>query len=83
MWKNQRKDSSRRETAKGTIHERGDVITNGGVSMDVLMMPILLDAKEHRDVATADVAGAYLHADMKDFTLLRMAGEPVDIMCDV
>jgi hypothetical protein len=29
------------------------------------------------------VAGAYLNAEMKDFTLLKMEGEPVDIMCNV
>ncbi len=53
------------------------------VSTDALMMSITIDAMEHRDVATADVAGAYLKADMEDFTLLRMEGESVDIMCDV
>ena len=34
-------------------------------------------------MATADVAGAYLHAELDDFTLLKMEGESVDIMCDV
>jgi hypothetical protein len=47
------------------------------------MISILMDAKERREVATADVAGAYLHAEMVDFTLLKMEGESVDIMCDV
>jgi hypothetical protein len=47
------------------------------------MMSILIDAKERRDVATADVAGAYLHAEMEDVTLLKMEGESVNIMCDV
>jgi hypothetical protein len=46
-------------------------------------MSILIDESEHRDIATADVAGVYLHADMEDFTLLRMDGELVDIMCSV
>jgi hypothetical protein len=53
------------------------------VSNDALMMSILIDAKERRDIATSDVAGAYLHAEMKDFTLLKMEGESVIIMCDV
>jgi hypothetical protein len=53
------------------------------VSTDALMMSILIDAWERRDVATADVAGAYLHADQVDFTLLKMEGASVDIMCDV
>ena len=36
------------------------------------MMSIMIDAHERRDVATADVAGAYLHADLEDFTFLRI-----------
>jgi hypothetical protein len=47
------------------------------------MLSMLIDAMARRDVATADVAGAYLHADMDDFTLLRVEGQSVDIMCDV
>jgi hypothetical protein len=47
------------------------------------MMWILIEAKERMYVATADVAGAYLHAEMEDFALLKMEGEPAGIMCDV
>jgi hypothetical protein len=43
----------------------------------------MIDATEGRDVATADVVGAYLHAEMDDYTLLKMEGTSVDIMCDV
>jgi hypothetical protein len=53
------------------------------VSTDAFMMSILIDAWERRDVAIADVAGAYLHATMIDFTLLRVEGDQVDIMCAV
>jgi hypothetical protein len=53
------------------------------VSTDALLISIIIDACEHWDVATADVAGAHLHALLKDFTPLRMEGELVDIMCDV
>jgi hypothetical protein len=43
----------------------------------------MIDAKERRDVATANVEGAYLHADMEDFVFLKLVGEAVDIMCQV
>ena len=43
----------------------------------------MIDALERRDVATADVAGAYLNADMDDYVLMRLVGEDVDLMCDV
>ena len=47
------------------------------------MISLMIDAKERRDVAMADGEGAYLHADMKDFVLLKLVGEAVDIMCQV
>ena len=53
------------------------------VSTDALMLLIMIDAKEGRDVATADVAGACLHADLDDFTLLKVEGASVDITCTV
>ena len=47
------------------------------------MCTLVIDAKERRDVASADVVCAYLSADMKDFVLLKLTGEAVDIMCSV
>ena len=53
------------------------------ISNDALLMTMLVDDWEDRDVATADVGGAYLHADMNDYTLLKLEGVSVDIMCEV
>jgi hypothetical protein len=55
--------------------------TSPTVSTDALMISLMIDALEQRDVATADVAGAYLHADMDEFVLLKLSGDTVDIMC--
>jgi hypothetical protein len=57
--------------------------TSPTISTDALMLSILIDAKERRDVAVADVEGAYLHADMDVFTVLKLVGVDVDIMCNV
>jgi hypothetical protein len=57
--------------------------TSPTVSTDALMMSILIEAWEQRDVATADVAGAYLKAEFEDFVVLRIEGESVNIMCRV
>jgi len=51
------------------------------VSTDALMLSIIINAFENRDVATANVEGAYLHTDMEDFVLLTMVREATDIMC--
>lgn len=62
---------SKEETASSTI------------SNNALMLNMVVDAWENRHVATSDVDGAYLHADMDSFTLLKLECEEVDIMCKV
>ena len=55
--------------------------TSPTVSTDALMLSLMIDALEERDVATADVVGAYLLADMDEFVLIKLTGDAVDIMC--
>jgi hypothetical protein len=50
------------------------------VATDALMLTILVEAHETRDVGTADVAGAYLKADMVDFVIMKFAGASVDLL---
>ena len=50
------------------------------VSTTALMLTIMIDAHERRDVATADIAGAYLKAHMDDFVLIKFTDESVDIL---
>lgn len=57
--------------------------TSPTVSTDALMMTLMIAAMEKRDVATADVEGAYLHANMTDVVIMKLTGEAVDIMCAV
>ena len=53
------------------------------VATDSLMVSIIVDAFERRDVATADIAGAYLKAHMKDYTIMKFSGPSVDILCEL
>jgi hypothetical protein len=50
------------------------------VANNALMYSILIDTKERGDVATADIVGAYLNADMDHFTLMNITGEAIGIM---
>ena len=52
-------------------------------SADAIMLTLIVDALERRDVATADVAGAYLNANMDDYVLMKLEGEDARLMCDV
>ena len=53
------------------------------VSTNALMLSIMIDAKEGRDIATANIARVYMHAKLDDFTLLKVEGASVDIMCSM
>ena len=46
---------------------------------------LVIDAHEERDVATFDIPGAYLHAEMPadKEVILKLRGHFVDIMCDI
>ena len=46
-----------------------------------LIMSLFIDAREGRDVATADVVGVYLLANMNDYVLLRLTGDTINMMC--
>jgi hypothetical protein len=58
-------------------------ITSPTVTNEGLMMTLVIDAMEDRAVGTGDVPGAYLHADMDDFVILKLTGEMVDIFCQM
>ena len=65
----QRKFVPREEAASPTI------------KLESLLTLLMVDAKEGRDVATADIVGAYLMADMKDHVIVKLRGESVKILC--
>ena len=51
--------------------------------LESLILSLIIDAKEGRDVAIADVVGAYLLASMEDYVVVKITGREVDIMCEV
>ena len=53
------------------------------IQLESLIMSLLIDAREGRDVATADIVGVYLLANMKDYVLLRLTGDTVNMMCQI
>ena len=68
--------------APAEIYKKEDV-TSPSVQLESLLTTIAIDAKEGRDVATVDVAGAYLKTPMTDFVIVKVTGESTRIMCKV
>jgi len=58
-------------------------VTSPTVGLESLILSLMIDAYEKRDVATADVAGAFLKGNMDDFIMVKLINEEVDIMCKV
>eukprot|EP00980_Cylindrotheca_fusiformis_P000262 scaffold59_cov77-Cylindrotheca_fusiformis.AAC.2 len=52
------------------------------VSTEGLMTSLAIDAKERRYVVTADVEGAYLHADMDETVIMMFDDDMVDYMVE-
>ena len=65
-----------------TLYDKSET-TSPTVATDSLMLSLMIDAQEGRDVATADVAGAYLKADMHDFVPMRFEGDDVRVLCEM
>ena len=57
--------------------------TSPTVATESLMTSLIIDAYEGRDVACADITGAYLNADMEDLVILKVSGPTVQILCDI
>ena len=62
-----------------------DSFASPTASLEAILTTLMIDAYEERDVAVADVPGAYLHAEFpKDKrVILKLNRDFVDIMCDV
>ena len=56
-----------------TLYDKSET-ASPALSVDALIMSLVIDAQERRKVITADIAGAYLNAYMKDFVLMRLTG---------
>ena len=69
--------------SKEYIYISKDEIAPPTIQLDTLILSLFIGEKEGRDVATADLVGAYLWADTKDHAMIRLTGKTVDIMCEV
>jgi hypothetical protein len=54
--------------------------TSPTVSIKALMISISIDAKERQAITTANVEGAYLHADMDEKVIMLFESDTVDYM---
>jgi hypothetical protein len=50
------------------------------VAIKLVMLSCLIDTKEHRDVATVDIPGAFMQADMEDLVHMKLEGKMAELL---
>jgi hypothetical protein len=50
------------------------------VALESVFLTLTIDAKENREVVTIDIPGASLHADNKDYVIMKMVGMLAELM---
>ena len=50
------------------------------VQLEIIILSLIIDAKEGHDVEIADVVGEYLQANMRDHVLIKLVGNDVKLM---
>jgi hypothetical protein len=53
------------------------------VAIESVMLSCVIDAAEHRDVATVDIPGAFMQADMDDTVHVKLEGKMVDLLVKI
>jgi hypothetical protein len=67
----------------GTIKGRGCADGRPTVSIESVMLTSVIDAAEGRDVATVDIPGAFMQADMDDTVHMKLEGTMVDLLLKI
>ena len=64
---------------------KNESVAQPTVSLESLFTPLVIDAYEERDIATFNIPGAFLHAEIPadKNVILKLRGRFVDIMCDI
>ena len=68
---------------KQRLWESKDETSSPTISVEALFTTCLIDAKEGRDIATCDVPGAFMHADIDEVIHLRKDGEIAELLLKV
>ena len=53
------------------------------VFIEYVFLTSYIDVKEQQDAATADIPGAYLHADIEDFVLVQFERNMGKMLCKI
>ena len=59
-----------------------DEVTSPTIHLESLILSMVIDGHERRDVATCDVSRAFLILDINSFIIIKLDGNVVDMICE-
>ena len=65
------------------LYQNKEDASSPTVSIESVMLSSIIDASEHRDIATVDIPGAFMQADMDELVHMKIQGKMVDILVDI
>ncbi len=68
---------------KQRSHTTKEEASSPTVAIESVMLSCTIDAKEKRDVATVDIRGAFMQADMEDEVHMKLEGKMAELMVRV
>jgi Reverse transcriptase (RNA-dependent DNA polymerase) len=68
---------------KQRLYTNKDDASSPTVSIESVILTSVLDAAEGRDVATVDIPGAFMQADMDDTVHMKLEGTMVDLILKI
>ena len=68
---------------KQRLHTNKEDASSPTVAIESVFLTSVIDAKENRDVATIDVPGAFMQADMDDTVHMKLEGTMADLLINL
>jgi Reverse transcriptase (RNA-dependent DNA polymerase) len=68
---------------KQRVYTAKEEASSPTVSIESIMLSCVIDAKEGHHVATADIPGAFMQADMDEVVHMRLEGTMIDLLLNV
>lgn len=68
---------------KQRAHTSKEEVSSPTVAVESVMLSCIIDSKERRDVAIADIPGAFLHADIDEDIIMKLRGTMAELMVQV
>ena len=65
---------------KQRVYKNKDDVSASTIAIEALLLTCIIDGMEGQDVATVDIPGAFMHADIDEDIYMKLEGQMVHIL---